>query len=159
MGEERNKVLNEWATQVSYPTPGEVGLDVTQFGYPVGDFCWMTFDEVDRRLEWRTMHKFIQINRATWEIDANNKSPRPVRSTPEKIVIDVTGTALAPFYGSLHGQLTHENGRWILTGAPAHVSDGIQHALDAGSVDIHAALWPQSVDIHAALVPQKALTA
>jgi len=59
-----------------------------------------------------------------------------------------TDTALAPFHGSLHGQLTHENGRWLLTGAPAHVSDGIQHALDAGSIDISAAL-----------VPQKALTA
>jgi hypothetical protein len=114
IGESRQQALNAWATEISHPQQGEIGLDVTHFGYPFGDFCWMTFDEVDRRLEWRIMHRYIQIDRSTWKIDANNESPRPVRSTPDKLVIDITGTVLEPYYGSLFGQLVKRDGGWHL---------------------------------------------
>ena len=130
------------------PDGGAVCVDVTKFNWPVGDQYFHQWNTLDGGIEYPDMRHYIQLDRASKYIDANQSSSRFIRPTEQKALLDITGTALAPFHGSLHGQLTHENGRWLLTGAPAHVSDGIQHALDAGSVDIHAAL-----------VPQKALTA
>lgn len=120
VGDAREVAMNAWTTDVLQPQPGEIGLDVTQFGYPVGDFCWMRFDEVDRLLDWPVSHKFIQIDRATMQIDTNSDSPRPIRSTPERIVIDITGTPLEPYYGSIFGRLVVRDGRWWLESREAH---------------------------------------
>ena len=114
VGDAREIALNQWVTDVSQPQPGEIGLDVTQFDYPVGDFCWMVFRQPEWLLDWPVMHRFIQIDRATMTINVNNESHRPVRSTPNKLVIDITGTAMEPYYGAIFGTLVVREGRWWL---------------------------------------------
>jgi hypothetical protein len=46
-------------------------------------------------------------------LDASAHSPRPVRSTPQKLVADVTGTPLEPWVDRLHGQLVRRDGRIV----------------------------------------------
>src|SRR5262245_43220931 len=65
VGEARLMALNQWATDVSEPEPGETGLDVTALQYPLGDFIWAEFDAIDRRLHWPTMHRFLVFDRVS----------------------------------------------------------------------------------------------
>jgi hypothetical protein len=130
------------------PAGGAVCLDVTKFGWPVGDQRCHVWDTVEAGIDYPYMREFIQIDRESRQIDANQSSSRFIRPTEQKAILDITGTELALFHRSIAGTLTREHGRWVLTGAPPHVADGIQHALDAGDIDIDEALAPH----------QKALT-
>lgn len=111
---DRQRQLDDWTTAVSQPDPGEVGLDVTQFDYPVGDFCWMTFDAVDRRLDWPEMHTFVEIDLDTLEIVGNQQSPRPIRSHDRRLIVDITDSPLAAYYGRIFGRLVRRAGQWRL---------------------------------------------
>jgi|GEM_PF-6664995 len=126
------------------PNGGAVCVDVTKFHWPIGDQYFHRWDTVSAGIESAQMRQYIQVDRSRLEIDANQSSSRFVRPTMEKAIMDITGTALEPFHGSIHGKLTLENGRWVLTGAPAHVTEGIQRALDDDAVDIQAALLPHA---------------
>jgi hypothetical protein len=76
---------------VSQPHRGEVGLDVTHIGWPVGEFCYCRFDEIDRRLDWGPPRHYLEIRTDTGEIVAQLESHRPVRAAvPGQVVIDVT---------------------------------------------------------------------
>lgn len=130
------------------PSGGAVCVDVTRFQWPVGDQSFHRWNTMDGGIEYPDTRQYIQVDRNSQHIDANQVSSRPIRSTAQKAILDITGTALAPFHGLLTGHFTNKHGRWMLVGAPEHVSDGIQHALDTTFVDISATL-----------VPQKALTA
>jgi hypothetical protein len=116
------------------PTGGAVCVDVTKFNWPLGDQYFHEWNTLDAGIEYPDERKYIQVDRASRAIDANQSSSRFVRPSAEKSILDITGTTLESFHGSLHGKLTFEHGRWMLTGAPAHVVDGIQHALDGGVV-------------------------
>src|SRR6185436_16907011 len=94
-----------WQDRVSGREPHEICLDVTQFDYPVGDFCWMVFRPYDATesgkrglLDWPDVHTFIQIERATMRLICYWDSPRPVRSCAARVVIDITGTPLEAHY-------------------------------------------------------------
>lgn len=95
------------------PAGGAVCLDVTMYNWPVGDFYYALFDGVDRLLDFRDMRTFLQLNPALVAIDAHTKSPRPVRSTPTKLIADITGTPLEPWVDRLHGQLARRDGRLV----------------------------------------------
>lgn len=149
-GDAREQALIAWATEVSGGRPGEIGLDVTPFGYPVGDFCWMHFDVIDRCLDWPVAHKFIQIDRATLQIDVNHASPRPVRSTPERLVIDITGTSLEPYHGHIFGRVVRREDGWALEPLrdPAIVPVPTQRALEAARIGFDLVTEPVRVLAH-----------
>ena len=126
------------------PNGGAVCVDVTKFHWPIGDQYFHRWDTVSAGIESSQVRKYIQVDRASREIDANQSSSRFVRPTEQKAILDITGTNLAQFHGDIHGTLTCGNGRWVLTGSPAHVAQGIQHALDDSAVDIQAALLPHA---------------
>lgn len=94
--------------------PGEaVCLDVTLFAWPVGDHRWHVWDDTDRRLLWPEVKLNIQITSA--RIGANGSGSRPVMSSRDKLVIDITNTPAAAFHGQLFGQLRRDdNGRVVL---------------------------------------------
>jgi hypothetical protein len=124
------------------PEGGAVCVDVSGYKWPVGDHRHHRWDAVEAGLDYPQMRLFIQVDRESHRIDANQCSSRPVRPSDTKAMLDVTGTALAPFHGSVTGHLSRAHGRWALTGAPVHIADGIQHALDVGEADIDGALAP-----------------
>ena len=124
------------------PDGGAVCVDVSRFGWPVGDQYFHEWNTLDAGIEYPDERKYIQIDRATQSIDGNCRSSRFIRPTAEKAQLDITGTLLASFHGSITGKLSNENGRWMLADAPAHIAGGIQQALDDGAVDIQEALLP-----------------
>ena len=121
IGDARLMVLNEWQQQIqrgitpfasAWPTTaqawnldawddcppgGAVCLDVTMYCWPVGDFQWAVFDGVDRLIDFREMRAYLEVTPQTAMRDASVRSPRQVFSTPQKLVVDVTGTPLDPF--------------------------------------------------------------
>ena len=109
-------LLNYWATVVSGAQRGEIGLDVTHIQWPVGDFCYCRFDEVDRRLDWGPPRHYIEVNIETMEVVANTESHRPVRdAVPGQHVIDITGTRLESHFGHIFGRFTQLiDGGWML---------------------------------------------
>ena len=137
VGDARLSLLNEWLHQTqrgitpvasAYPMTaqawnldawddcppgGAVCLDVTMYCWPVGDFYWAVFDGVDRLIDFREMRAYLQLTPATALLDASVRSPRPVRSTPQKLVADVTGTPLEPWIDRLHGRLVRRDGRIV----------------------------------------------
>ena len=137
IGDARRMFLHEWQQQATrYVTPsgshdpdaqacwnldawddcpdgGAVCLDVTMYRWPVGDFAWAVFDGVDRLLDFREMRTYLEVTRARATLDASVRSPRLVRSTPQKLVIDVTGTILEPFSDRLFGRLVRRDGRLV----------------------------------------------
>lgn len=137
VGDARLGLLNEWLQQVQRvitpsgspyemqaqtwdldawddcPDGGAVCLDVTMYGWPVGDFVWAVFDGVDRLLDFRETRTYIQMTPALATIDANSRSHRPVRSTPIKLIADITGTPLEPFAGQLFGRFVRRDGRLV----------------------------------------------
>lgn len=90
VGPEREVALNAWATAVSQPAPGEVGLDVTHVGAEVGAFCWAHFDRIDRVLSFPERHRFVQIDKVTGRVSTVMESGMPVESNERHDVIDVT---------------------------------------------------------------------
>lgn len=137
IGDARTMVLNEWQQQTQRlitpagspyqmqdqawdldawddcPPGGAVCLDVTMYNWPVGDFRWAVFDGVDRLLDFREMRAYLELTPATAMLDASVHSPRPVRSTPDKLVADLTGTPLEPWIDHLHGQLVRRDGQIV----------------------------------------------
>jgi hypothetical protein len=125
------------------PAGGAVCVDVTRFNWPLGDQYFHAWNTIDAGIEYPSERKYIQLDRASRAIDVNQTSSRAIRPTAEKALLDITGTALEPFHGHITGKLSNTNGRWVLTGAPAHVADGIQYSLDTGQTKIDDALVPQ----------------
>lgn len=137
MGDARLMVLNEWLQQVQRgitpfasayettaqawdldawddcPPGGAICLDVTMYTWPVGDFQWSVFDGVDQLLDFREMRAYLELTPATAMLDASVRSPRPIRSTAQKLVADVTGTRLEPWIDQLHGRLVRRDGRIV----------------------------------------------
>lgn len=137
IGDARRLVLNEWLQQTQRgitpfasaystmaqawdldawddcPPGGAVCLDVTMYCWPAGDFYWAVFDGVDRLLDFREMRAWLELTPALAMLDASVRSPRPVRSTPQKLVADVTGTPLEPWVDWLHGRLVRRDGRIV----------------------------------------------
>lgn len=137
IGDWRLQLLNEWTQQVQrYITPngspyamqeqawdldawddcpagGAVCLDVTMYRWPFGDFFWALFDGVDRLIDFRHMRAYLQLTPATATFDASVHSARPVRSSPQKLVADVTGTLLEPWVDKIHGRLVRRDGRIV----------------------------------------------
>lgn len=143
-GDARSAALNAWATDVSAPQAGEIGLDVTHIGWPIGDFCYCRFDVVDRSLHWGPPRYYVEIALDRMEIAANQESHRPVRSTdPTRLVIDITGTALEPLHGHLFGRLVRRSRHWALE--PRHdrlLAEPTQRALEAARIDLDMVTVP-----------------
>lgn len=118
----RDRALNEWAQRVRpalpthlVPEGGYVCLDVTQFGWPVGDHIWHVWNDVDRMLDWPDDHLFIQVDMSQFAIVGNQRSHRPIREAlPGQRIFDITGTPLARFHGRLFGFLRRVDDRWTL---------------------------------------------
>ena len=118
-GDAREAALNRWATRVSYPELNEIGLDVTHIGWPVGDFCYCHFDEVERRLEFGLPRHYIEVRLDTLEIVANQESHRPIQdSVPGQRVIDITGTCLEPLHGHIFGRFVKRGHGWAIEPSP-----------------------------------------
>lgn len=84
-----------------------VGLDVTRFAWPVGDHIWHRWIDLEQMLDWpeSSGHRFIEVDGSTLQIRAQQHSHRPVRSAvPGQYVLDITGTALEPYWGWLWGR-------------------------------------------------------
>ena len=135
IGDARLMLLNEWTQQTQRgitpfasayettaqawdlaawddcPTGGAVCLDVTMYSWPVGDFYWTVFDSVDQRIDFPEVRAYLELTPSTAMLDASVHSPRLVRSTPQKLIADVTGTPLEPWVDQLHGRLVRRDGR------------------------------------------------
>lgn len=100
----------------SCPEGGAVCLDVTRFGWPVGDHVWHSWDDLHRSLDWpeASGHRFIEIDVATLRVVAQQHSHRPVRdAVPGQKVFDITGTPFERAWGGIHGRFVRrENGLW-----------------------------------------------
>lgn len=131
-------LLNRWATHVSQPQRGEVALDVTHIGWPVGDFCYCTFNEVDRLLDWGPARHYIEVREDTLEIVANQESHRPIRSAvPGQLVIDITGTALEQHYGHIFGRFVRGQAGWYLEPLRGLIPVTTQLALSEVPINFH----------------------
>jgi len=157
VGDARLAALNAWQQTVAPAEPGEVGLDVTFIGWPVGDFCYCVFDAVGRRLEWGPERYYIEINTTTLEIVANTQSHRPIRdAVPGQHVIDITGTCLEPYHGRIFGTVVRRGDTWGLD--PVRDTDVIpatvQRQLEAARLDLNLI---QTDPVHARIpVPVRA---
>lgn len=127
-------LLNAWATRISRPAPGEIGLDVTQFGWPVGNLCHCRFDVVDRRLEWGQPRHYLEVQLDTLEIVANTESHRPIEAAAGRGIIDITGHALAQFHGRIYGRFVQSIDGWRLVPATV-LLPAEQAAIEAARVD------------------------
>src|SRR3990167_9149155 len=139
IGDDRLRDLNIWQQKIvaqiklgRYPAsaelchaerwdacgPGEaVCLDVTQFGWPIGDHVWHGWNDTDRRIDWQesSMHVFIEVDRSTLRVVANQRSHRPIRdAVVGQHVIDITGTPLAAYHGQIWGRFVwrEDEQRW-----------------------------------------------
>lgn len=146
---ERQAALNAWATRVSQPQPGEVGLDVTPIGWPVGDLCYCRVDFSHPRplLQWGPPRHYIEVRLGTMQIVANTETHRPLRAAvPGQVVIDITGTALARYHGRIWGRFACCDGRWALE--PLHdvalVPRETQRAIADARIDLDVAQMPVS---------------
>lgn len=137
-------LLNRWATKVSRPRRGEIGIDVTHVAWPVGDFCYSRFDEINRLLEWGPPRRFIEIRLDTLEVVSNWESHRPVRdAVPGQHVIDITGTWLDPHFGRIWGQFVRQaDGRWgiVPQANTRRVPALVRQALAEAAIDLDLAV-------------------
>lgn len=123
VGEARQQALNEWQ-QAMVGLPRTACLDVTQFAYPEGDFVRARFDLVDRALLWDddALRCYAQVNRAL-RLYCYVTSHRPIRSTPERLVLDVSGTVLEQQFlagNALFGHFAKLDGKWTFTAQDAN---------------------------------------
>ena len=132
------------------PEHGAVCVDTTHFRWPVGDHCFHQWNTIDQGIEYPDSRHYLQIDTHHRVIEANQTSSRPVRPSltqPHTMVLDVTGSGLEQFHGSLLGPLDRQGERrWVLRDAPPHLSDGIQHELDAHGTAVDRALGHQNAD-------------
>lgn len=161
IGEARLQVVNAWQQQIQRaitpsgspylmtaqawdldawddcPPGGAVCLDVTMYGWPVGDFQWACFDGVDRLLDFREMRAYLEVTPQTAQLDASVRSPRQVFSTPQKLVADVTGTPLEPFVEQLWGRFVRRDGRIVFEPvAGSQLPEAIVHSLTDRNPDL-----------------------
>lgn len=97
------------------PDAGAVCVDVTRFGWPVGDHVWHVWDDAAQSLDWpeSSMHTFIEVQMNTLEVVGSQQSHRPVRDrVPGRRVFDITGSPLAAHYGRIHGRFVWCGDRW-----------------------------------------------
>ena len=98
--------------------PGEaVCLDVTQFGWPIGDHIWHVWNDTDRRIDWpeSSTHLFVEVDVPTLRVVANQRSHRPIRdAVVGQHVIDITGTPWAAYHGQIWGRFVwrKDEQRW-----------------------------------------------
>jgi|TARA_R110000824_G_scaffold21078_6_gene78861 hypothetical protein len=139
--------LEEWH---ACPAGMAVCVDTTQFNWPVGDQYWHRWNAIDQAIEYPEPRHYLQIDTRRREIVANTTSSRPIRASfkaPDTNILDITGSSLQEFHGSLLGSLDHQDDRrWVLLDVPQHLSDGIQHELDANSTTVDRALGEQYVN-------------
>jgi len=107
----RDWLFTRWSHLLARPAAGEVAIDVTQFDYPLGDFCWsvLRFGDGDNGkplLDFPNERTFMQLDRRTAEVVGWWQSSRPCRSDAERLIIDVTGTPWESVYGAF-GQFAH----------------------------------------------------
>lgn len=104
-----------WSPSMSrVPFDQQVALDVTRFAWPIGDHIWHRWCDVDQMLDWPDVsgHRFIEVDDAL-RVVAQQHSHRPVRcGVPGQHVIDITGTALEPYWGWLWGQFVPKADGW-----------------------------------------------
>lgn len=121
------------------PSGGAVCLDVTRFGWPVGDHQWSVWNDAHRSLDWGDYHQFLQIGMATLRIEANQSSHRPIRGTAQHRVFDITGLPIAKFHGRLFGQFVWNGGRWHFIPDGTHRAlphDAAPRELSAGDLEM-----------------------
>lgn len=98
------------------PTGGAVCLDVTRFGWPVGDHVWHRWDDITRELGWpdASGHRFLEIDVPTLLVLGQVHSHRPVRDAVlGQKVFDITGTPFEWAWGGIHGRFVRrDNGLW-----------------------------------------------
>ena len=137
----RTLAMTRWATRVSQPRPGEVGLDVTPIKWPVGDFCYCTLDlhQPKPMLDWGPPRHYIEVKMDTLEIVANQESHRPIRDAVSgQRVLDITGTWLEAYHGNIFGRFVQRGEQWALE--PVTGNPETQRALEAGTVDLDLAV-------------------
>lgn len=107
--------LEAWAACLAEGPGRGVCVDVTRYGWPVGDYVWCRYNPVLHDIEWPEEHTFIEVRTDTLEVVANQRSHRPIRdAVPGQRVIDITHTPWARFYGSIFGRFVwrEAEGRW-----------------------------------------------
>jgi hypothetical protein len=115
MGEARLGALNAWQQRVAPAGRGEVGLDVTGFGWPLGQFRYCRFDIKDRRLDWGPPRAYIEIDLRSRMVVANVRTHLPiVPAVPGQVILDITGTAWEPYHGRVFGVLTRTPAGWMV---------------------------------------------
>ena len=141
IGDARLAALNGWQQQVIPAELGEIGLDVTHLGWPVGDFCYCTFDPVTRILDWGPDRFYVEIDIMMLEVVANQRSHRPLRAAdPRRHVIDITGTPWEPFHGQIFGRFVQQARGWsfVPSSNQALVPTGARQALTEAPIDLLA---------------------
>jgi hypothetical protein len=126
------------------PEHGAVCVDTSSYNWPVFHQRFHLWNAIDQGIEYPDSRHYLQIDTRRREIVANTTSSRPIRASvgnPDTTILDITGSSLQEFHGSLLGPLDrHGERRWVLRDAPKHLSDGIQHELDANSTTVDRAL-------------------
>lgn len=139
-------VAQEWdlAAWDECPRGGAVCLDVTHFSWPVSDQRWHRWVQADFALDWPDHRLFIKVERAALALDSNVASSRPVRSTPEQGVVDITGTRLEPFHGRIFGHLRRDDaGRiWLQPFDGAAMPEETRCALQSAPLDLDLVVAP-----------------
>lgn len=100
----RRQLVQRWAHRLARPARGEVAIDVSSFDYPLGDFRWavLRFGDGDGGrplLDFPVVRTFMQIDRVSSQLVGWARSSRPIRSTANRVVLDVTGTTWEAVYG------------------------------------------------------------
>lgn len=113
-GDARLQALNAWQQRVAPADPHEIGLDITRVDKPVGAVRYWLFDPVARRTEEGPMRSYVQIDVATLTIVALLQSPQPIEAPADRLILDVTDTAIEPYLWELRGRFTSRAGTWAL---------------------------------------------
>lgn len=111
------EVLDELWDEAFGRVPSEqtVALDVTRFAWPIGDHVWHRWDDIERFLDWpeASGHRFLEVDTTTLDVVAQVHSHRQVRdAVPTQHVVDITGTAYEPYWGSIWGRFVRRCDRW-----------------------------------------------
>ena len=132
------------------PPGGAVCLDVTMYGWPVGDFRWSCFDGTDRVVDFRDVRTYLEVSTETAQLDINLRSARQCLPTPTKLIADVTGTPMADLFGRLHGQLVRRDGRFVFLPS-FEVPEAVVALLTDRNCDVEGitrTLDPERVPVH-----------
>lgn len=96
------------------PPGGAVCVNVTAQGWPVGDYCYHRWDELQQDVVLGPMRQYIEVRTDTLDVVANQASPRPLRDAVSgQRVFDITGSPLAAFHGHIWGRFVWIGARWV----------------------------------------------